>query len=271
MPAEGVLPAPHARFLERALERLPRDPRIVGIAVGGSYLTGTIDEFSDLDLVIAVEPAAHAKLLGETPTIAAGIAPLLTAFGGEHVGEPRLLICLYGPPLLHVDLKFVRLDDLAVRVEDPVVLWERGGRMTAALATGAASYPVRQLQWVEDRIWTWVHYVAGKVGRGELFEALEALAAIRSLALGPLALLRAGARPSGVRKLEAAAPVAAVEMAATVAAYDARSCTAALHAAVEMYRDLRAGLATPTLTANPAAESAVMAYVREIEARLSVG
>jgi hypothetical protein len=31
---------------------------------------------------------------------------LLVGFTGEHVGEPRVLICLYGPPVLHVDLKF---------------------------------------------------------------------------------------------------------------------------------------------------------------------
>ena len=34
---------------------------------------------------------------------------LLAAFTGEHVGEPRLLICLYRSPLLHVDLKYVSL------------------------------------------------------------------------------------------------------------------------------------------------------------------
>src|SRR5215468_10241140 len=132
MPADVALPVAHAGVLARVLDHLSRDPRIVGVAAGGSYLSREMDEFSDLDLVIAVEPALHAEVLAEAKTIAARIAPLLAAFTGEHVGEPRLLICLYGAPLVHVDLKFVRADDLSDRVEDPVVLWEREGRMTAA-------------------------------------------------------------------------------------------------------------------------------------------
>ena len=39
---------------------------------------------------------------------------------GEHVGEPRLLICLYDSPLLHVDLKFMSIADIEKRVDEPV-------------------------------------------------------------------------------------------------------------------------------------------------------
>jgi len=262
------LPAPHAEFLRVALDRLAADPRLVGVAAGGSYVAGELDEFSDLDLVLAVEPGAYDAVAAERCAIAAGLGALLSAFTGEHVNEPRLLICLYGPPLLHVDLKFVRLDDLAERVEDPVVLWERDGRMTAALACGTARWPAPDPQWVEDRFWTWVHYVAGKVGRGEIFEAVDSLTALRSLGLGPLALALRGGRPSGVRKLETVAPDLVPELAATVAGYDARSCTAALHAAVATYRRLRAALATPALATNAAAEAAALAYLRHVEARL---
>lgn len=268
MPAEAVLPELHAGFLARALESLARDARLVGVAAGGSYVTGTIDEFSDLDLVIAVEPASYERVLADAKPIAAGIAPLLAAFVGDHVYEPRLLICLYGPPLLHVDLKFVRVDDLADRVEDPVVLWERDGRMTAALANGVASFPTPDLVWVEERFWPWVHYIAAKIGRGELLQAVDSLELLRGLALGPLVLGRYGARPSGVRRLETVAPHLVAQFAATVAAYDARSCTAALHAAIALYRQLRSELATPGFRPNAAAEAGAVAYLREIESRL---
>ena len=268
MAADVALPAPHARVLERALEHLSRDPRIVGVAAGGSYRTRTMDEFSDLDLVIAVEPTEHATVLAEAKTIAAGIAPLVAAFIGEHVGEPRLLICLYGPPLVHVDLKFVRVGDLYDRVEDPVVLWEREGRMTAALANGVGRYPAPDLEWVEERFWAWVHYIAAKIGRGELLQAVASVERLQCLALGPLALHRHGAQPSGVRRLETAAPDLVPQFAATVAAYDARSCTAALHAAIALYRKLRAELAPPAFRPSPAAEEAAVAYLRAIDARL---
>ncbi|MEK6301582.1 MAG: oxalate:formate antiporter [Acidobacteriota bacterium] len=263
----SALPKPHAEFLTNAVDRLKHDSRLVGVAAGGSYLTQSIDEFSDLDLVIAIEPDSYQSVLNERRAIAASIGPLLASFTGEHVGEPRLMICLYGPPLLHVDLKFISLDDAAARVEDPAILWERDGRFSAALRPSPALYPQPDLQWIEDRFWIWTHYGAAKIGRGELFEAINFLAYLRAEVLGPLASVVSRHRPAGVRKLEFAAPKLAKQMQATVAAYDARSCAAALRAAADMYRELRAGLASKELTVNSRAEEAAMAYVAEIEAR----
>ena len=261
------VPEPHAAFLRRALERLRADPRLVGVAAGGSYLAGTMDEFSDLDLVVAVEPVAFPGVIDDRQRIAASLGPLLSAFTGEHVGEPRVLICLYGPPLLHVDLKFVALADAAQRVEDPAVLWERDGRLTAALGADAARFPVRDLQWLEDRFWVWVHYGAGKIGRGELFEAHDLLAFLRGQVLGPLMLQTASARPSGVRRVEQAAPGWAREMQGTIARYEPRSCAVALRATAQMYRALRGGAATPELVVRKDAEAAAMAYLDGILAR----
>ena len=44
---------------------------------------------------------------------------------GNMLGEPRLLICLYGPELLHVDLKFITTEMLTQRVEELAVLFTR--------------------------------------------------------------------------------------------------------------------------------------------------
>lgn len=265
--AYDAVPEPHAGFLEAAVDRLQRDARIVGIAAGGSYLTQAIDEFSDLDLVLAVEPAEYETILSERHAIAASIAPLLAAFTGEHVGESRLLICLYGPPLLHVDLKFISLTDAATRVEDPVVLWERDGRFSAALGAGTARYPEPDLQWIEDRFWIWIHYGAAKIGRGELFEAIDSLAFLRSHVLGPLSLLSAGARAAGVRKVEFVAPQLARAMQPTVATYSLGACAAALRAAAQLYRKLRGRLMSQTLRINAPVEKAAMEYLADIEAR----
>src|SRR5512147_1327434 len=154
---QGAVPQPHADFLARAVDQLSRDPRLVGIAAGGSYLSRSLDEFSDLDLVIAVEPSSYDQILADRQEIARRLGPLLAAFTGEHVGEPRLVIALYGPPLLHVDLKFVTAADLARRVEDPHVLWQRGDVVSRALTQGSAVYPQHELSWIEDRFWVWVH------------------------------------------------------------------------------------------------------------------
>src|SRR5262245_29977340 len=221
------LPRLHAAFLRAALPRLHADERILAVAAGGSFLTGGMDEYSDLDLVLALAPAAVGQVMPERQQIAATLGKLLAAFTGEHVGEPRLLICLYGPPLLHVDLKFVALPEAATRVEDPVVLWERDGQLTAVLQRTAAVYPAPDLQELEDRFWVWVHYGATKLGRGELFEALDFLAFLRAQVLGPLALLAQGSRPSGVRKVESQAPRYLPELLGTTAPYDRLACTRA--------------------------------------------
>src|SRR5437867_3946588 len=160
MAERSGIPEPHASFLRSAIARLREDARLVGVGAGGSYLAGTMDEFSDLDLVIAVEPAAVVSVRDDRQKIARSLAPLLAAFTGEHVGEPRLLICLFGPPLLHVDLKFVRLSDASSRVEDPAVLWERDGRLSAALRVGRASFPKPDLAWIEEGFWVGVRLCA---------------------------------------------------------------------------------------------------------------
>lgn len=258
-------PEPHRAFLRRLLERLTTDERIVGVAAGGSYLTDSMDEFSDLDLVIAVEPREHGAVMADRRSLAASLGHLLSAFTGEHVGEPRLIICLYDEPLLHVDLKFVSLDDVAQRVEDPAVLWERGGRLTEALRHGTAAYPAPDPRWIEERFWTWVHYGAGKIGRGELFEALDFLSFLRTSVLGPLALRRAGGRPQGVRRIEMVAPAFALELRRTVSGYDAAECLRALRACVELYRGLRSP--ADGVEIDGATERAATEYLSRLEQR----
>src|SRR2546427_9789326 len=213
------MPAMHRAFLERAILQFRADERLVGIAAGGSFISRMLDEHSDLDLVVVSLPAVPKQVLREGPDLAQRLGPLLASFPGDHVGEPRLLICLYGPPLLHVDLKFMSTEELAHRVEDPTVLWDRNGEVAVGLARGRAEYPQPDFQWIEDRFWVWVHYTITKIARGELFEALDALAVIRRRVLGPLILLAAGARPDRVRRLEAVAPALVPRLSSAVVTY----------------------------------------------------
>lgn len=120
-------------------------------------------------------------------------APLVVGFTGEHVGESRLFITLVGPPLLHVDFKFVRVSDFAERTEDPEILWDRDGLLADALAQQPPVTPAFDMQWIEDRFWIWVHYGATKLGRGELFETISFLTYLRETVLGP-SLPTGGAR-----------------------------------------------------------------------------
>jgi hypothetical protein len=130
-------------------------------------------------------------------------------------------------------------------VDDPVVLWERGERLTRVLSAREAQYPCPDMQWVEDRFWVWIHYAASKVGRGELFETVDFLSFLRSSVLGPLGKQELGLQPSGVRRLETLAPQLATDLRATVATLDEAAIVAALRAAISIYHRLLAAHAGP--------------------------
>jgi hypothetical protein len=117
---------------------------------------------------------------------------------------------------------------------------------------------------MEDRIWTWVHYLAGKIARGELFETLDGLGFIRARVLGPLALAARGVQPNGVRRLERAAPNLVESFERTVATHDARSCCAALRGTIALYRELRAS-ASDALARRADAERESIRFLDAVE------
>ena len=260
----GNLPEAHRTFIEKSVPRLKKDSRLTGVAIGGSFLLDEIDEFSDLDLVVYVDPQHYASVLAKRVEIVQNMGSLLESFTGEHVGEPRLLICLFGPPLLHIDLKFVSMDDIQDKVENPTVLWEREDLISSQVNLRPGKFPTPDLTWIEKRFWTWVHYSATKIGRGELFEAVEAIGFLRVHVLGPVILQKKGARPQGLRKIERYASQGELEkMKRTLASYDARDCLRALRESVGLYRTLRENPGNQTL------EKLVNEYLNQIERQLS--
>ena len=259
-----MIPAVHRRMAEHIAARLQDDDRILGVAVGGSWIDNDMDEFSDIDLVVVSTEEKFGEVLEQRRRSQPGWETLLAAFTGEHVGEPRLLICLFADPLMHVDLKFISLAQLASRVEDPVILWQRGDALSKVMQGSRAHFPLPDLQWIEDRFWIWVHYAATKLGRRELVEVIDFISYLRSQVLGPLLLMQKGHQPRGVRRIESAAPEELPLLLKTVAKHDVRSCADALYATVELYRRLRDHHGTPALQRGTLAEQAATAYLAEI-------
>ncbi|HRO71821.1 MAG TPA: nucleotidyltransferase domain-containing protein, partial [Chitinophagaceae bacterium] len=102
------------QFADKITRILKDDPSVMGLAAAGSWMTNELDEYSDLDLVLVTK---H-RVSGDTNLMlsyAERFGKLLAGFTGEHVGEPRVLICLYDNPLLHVDIKFLVPDELDQR------------------------------------------------------------------------------------------------------------------------------------------------------------
>ena len=231
----------HQIFVERALNELREDPRILGLLAGGSLLSGKMDAFSDLDLIVVYEPSSRETIMDQRLLIAGKLGQLLSAFTGEHVGDSRVIICLYGPQPLHVDLKFVTPAELVDRIENPLILWERDTAIQGILDRTQPASPFVDPQWVEDRFWVWVHYAATKLGRGEIFELVDMITFIRSTVLGPFIHMRHGNIPRGVRKLEQEYPDEAAELSESVPSYSTESCYNALLVSIRIYRRLRLG------------------------------
>ena len=104
-----------------------------------------------------------------------------------------------------------------------------------------------------------------KIGRGEFFEALEGLSFLRRTVLGPLALIRSGARPAGVRNVERLALQYVRDLQSTVVSHNAIDCLRTLRASVELYRSFQTNVAA--MTFSEAAKSATMQYLSDVEQR----
>ncbi|WP_375206999.1 aminoglycoside 6-adenylyltransferase [Hyphococcus sp.] len=237
----SMLPSSHQRLLDIIQQKLSADSRFTGLLAGGSLIHGGVDEFSDLDLVLVAADSAYDAVMQGRRKIAEGFGDLLAAFTGEHVGEPRLLICLYGPDVVHVDLKFVTADALSNIIERSRILFDRDGSMATLLDKADVRWPDRDIEWFEERFWIWIHYGATKLGRGELFEAIAMLAFIRDQVLGPLIYKREEQPQRGVRRLEQKFPKETERLKATLAEHDRTSVKAALQSTMTLYEELTAG------------------------------
>jgi len=264
----AIIPCIHREFLQTSVEKLKDDKRILGVAIGGSILTNNMDEYSDLDLVVVVNREKYPEVLEERKKIAGRIGPLLESFTGEHVGLPQLLICLYGPPLLHVDLKFIMINEARERVEDPLIVWERDNVLTENIFQGKAKAPTVDLEWIENRFWVWVHYIATKIGRGELFDVIDGMGFLRARVFGPMIQVKAGKPPQGVRRIEEDGASYLASLNQTLSAHDRESCLSAMNAAIELYRDLRKELNQGKEVAPSLVELEAVKYLKEMEQKI---
>ena len=254
-------------FAQKVKSILENDENVVGLGVAGSWLTQELDEFSDLDLILVTKNKIsenkelmidYAKQLGN----------FLSGFTGEHVGEPRVLICLYDNPLLHVDIKFVTLSEFHSRVETPIILLDKTGQLQSAIDNSKAKFPYPDYQWIEDRFWTWVHYALLKIGRGEYFEAYDFFSFLRMTVIGPMLHIKNGNLPRGVRKVETELkPQDLEDLKSTIPKYDRKWLLDALRNSVSLYRKLRTKLFDKNVTLQQTAEQRVMMYFDEIENR----
>ena len=93
----STLPDLHRSFAEQLKLKFQSDSRIHSLLAGGSIVHGGFYKYSDLDFIVVVDTLYYDEIMTQRRELAGTLGHLLHAFTGEHVGEPRLLICLYGP------------------------------------------------------------------------------------------------------------------------------------------------------------------------------
>ncbi len=251
-------------FINRVVEKIKVDKNIIGLAVAGSFITDEIDEFSDVDLIL-VTTERISDDFAKMENYAQSFGDYLSGFTGEHVGERRVLICLYDNPLLHVDIKFLTLDEFQNRIEDPIIFFDRERQLEETIKSTKSEWPSLDFQWIEDRFWTWVHYATLKLGRGENFEALDFLSFVRTFVISPMLQIKNGKPPRGLRKVEANFPTSDLEkLKATVPAYETASLFNALTNMIDIYIGLRQAIFPPTIKRRTQTESRTLEYLEEV-------
>jgi len=252
-------------FAYNAAEIVSADQNVLGLAVAGSWITNELDEYSDLDLVLVTKEQISSdkeKMID----LAKSLGNFISGFTGEHVGEPRLLICLYDDPLLHVDIKFLTLQEFVNRIENPVILFERDDLLTAIITSTEAKWPEPDFQWIEDRFWTWVHYACMKIGRGELMEAYDFLSFLRQTVFSPLMQVKNNKKVRGLRRVETQLSLSDLEnLKITIAQYNNASIIKALDNSISIYKSLRRKLFPATITLQEKAEKRSLEYFKQIK------
>jgi predicted nucleotidyltransferase len=124
MGLEPILPTPaHAALLDRAVESLRSDDRVLAVLLGGSVADGEADEESDLDLTLIVDDAAADQfsldLEGWLRRVAGAVAV-------APAPVPNLVTSLMGDGL-RLDVTVERRSSLAGRRRAMVALHDPSG------------------------------------------------------------------------------------------------------------------------------------------------
>ena len=200
----------HRRVAEKALQLLAEDDRVLGLYLAGSFAHGHPDLYSDIDIYCLVSDADREVAEREHEQFRVSVAPIITEFPATHLGDPHQFIVFYEASIpVHVDYQYRISEELVPRAKDKHVLivLDRTGEL-GAWKRRSGDLPdevaptVDDLQYLEDRFWGWCWYAYGKIARGELWEARDAVEYIRTHVLVRLGHHLHALRPEGNRQLE---------------------------------------------------------------------
>jgi predicted nucleotidyltransferase len=201
----------HERIARRAFELLAAERQVLGIYLAGSFAFGQPDTYSDIDFYIEIPDRSKEVVLKNHRRIIEDVGEVATWFPATHLGDPSQLIVFYKTdPPVHVDYQYREVSELVPRSKDKdvLILLDREGHLARYRDASSRMEPVsgerrvERLQYLEDRFWAWCYYAHGKIVRGELWEARDAIEFMRTNVLLELADLARGTPFEGNRRVE---------------------------------------------------------------------
>jgi len=239
----------HHALLEKALEHFWSDERVIGLVIGGSIAQGIMDFYSDVDLYIITRDEDFEAVFAERDVAANAIGKPLFRFIADHnPGGEHDYITLYEGPV-KLDWMYCPRSDVTPgrKWAQGLVLKDQDGFLTGVKESWqeeeTAGPTLEQLLVLNRKFWTWCWYVFGKIMRGESWQALSGLHAIRSMALLPMIGWAKGQSLQGYRRLEQEmSPELTSQLAATVGGLEPGELYNALEAEMDLFHALRASL-----------------------------
>jgi predicted nucleotidyltransferase len=153
---------------DRIVEVLEADPRVQAVWLSGSFGRGEADEWSDLDLHVAVEDASFPALLEERAELYAAIdRPLLIQqeMPSNSIGGGRFQLVVYPGPI-EVDWNIGPVGE-AERPHDSVLLVDRVEIPEWTLPPQTSDEQRRQAEWDLTFFWAMAPIAVKYAGRGE--------------------------------------------------------------------------------------------------------
>jgi hypothetical protein len=236
----------HKDVLKNAIDYFAEDDRVPGLFISGSIVSGTMDEYSDIDLDVIVRDDEFESVFSERDRAVESIGRPLARFIADHLPiRVDMFIVLYEGPV-KLDLDYIRASVL-----EPNWRWSRrhilkdtdgflDDIVSRSKGLEAPSLSKERILNLDEKFWTWCWYVFGKIQRGELWEALDGIHGIRTLAILSFFYSVVDLYNEGYRRLERKIPPDLVgNFRETIPQMTEASLFSALQSMISLYVELR--------------------------------
>jgi len=163
------------RLLDRTVTHFQQDPRVLAAYHGGSIGTEHEDDYSDVDPVFVIAPAAFAEVDAELPALFARLCGTIHLWWPErgNCDTWRNYACLFeadGTPLQY-DIT-IRVPPAAppIRVAPEQFLFDKASILAVAPREPGPAQKPERLLWTVQRYWLYVFIHAKYLRRGDPFK-----------------------------------------------------------------------------------------------------